>query len=58
MKIIDFILKNIEDFLIFIGLLLLVLATFMMNTIAGIYVLGLILILLGVYFTKFPMKGR
>lgn len=58
-KIKQFLLNHAEDFLIFIGLFLVILATFLLNTIAGIYVTGIILFLQGVYFTKFPIrKGR
>lgn len=58
-KIKQFLLNHVEDFLIFIGLFLVILATFMLNSIAGIYATGISLFLLGVYFTKFPLKkGR
>ncbi|WP_019850635.1 hypothetical protein [Desulfitobacterium sp. PCE1] len=52
-------LDYLEDFLIFMGLLLIMLATFLLNSIAGIYATGIILFLLGVYFIRFPIKkGR
>jgi membrane-bound ClpP family serine protease len=58
-KVKQFLLSNIEDFLIFAGLILIIIATFILSFIAGIYVTGIILLILGCYFTKFPArKGR
>lgn len=47
---------NIEDILILSGLLLIIIATFLINIIAGIYITGLILLALGIYFTKYPVR--
>ncbi|MGJ7044642.1 hypothetical protein HNR52_000826 [Thermoanaerobacterium thermosulfurigenes] len=44
--------NHIEDILILSGLTLIVIATFLLNIIIGIYVLGLILLALGIYFTR------
>lgn len=45
--------KYIEDILILGGLTLIVIATFLINTIIGLYVLGFILVGLGVFFLKY-----
>lgn len=50
------ILKYIEDVLIFSGLTLIVVATFLLSKIIGMYILGLILVGLGVLFLKYPPK--
>lgn len=48
--------KYIEDILIFGGLVLTIIATFLWSKIAGLYVLGGCLFGLGVYFAKYPLK--
>ncbi|RXI56944.1 hypothetical protein DP125_13245 [Clostridium tetani] len=48
----------IEDFFIFIGLLLIVITTFLINFYIGMYVLAIIFIALGVYFAKNPLRRR
>lgn len=48
----------IEDFFIFIGLILTIITTFLINFYIGMYVLGIIFILLGIYFAKNPLKRR
>ncbi|ACL19509.1 hypothetical protein Dhaf_1456 [Desulfitobacterium hafniense DCB-2] len=49
----------LEDIFVFLGLLLIILASLMINIILGIYAAGVILFLLGVYFIRFPIrKGR
>jgi hypothetical protein len=53
-----FIIKYLEDILIMSGLLIIVTATFLISSIFGMYVLGLILFSLGVYFSKYPLKER
>jgi membrane-bound ClpP family serine protease len=53
-KIIKYILKYIEDILIFSGLILIVIATFLLSKIIGLYVLGLILFGLGIFFSRHP----
>jgi len=52
------ILKYIEDILIISGLLLIIIATFLISVIAGIYLLGLVLFGLGIFFTRHPPKLR
>lgn len=46
----------IEDILILSGLACIVIATFLLSKIAGIYVLGFTLVGLGIYFTKCPLR--
>ncbi|MCY6957951.1 hypothetical protein OW729_04950 [Clostridium sp. ZC22-4] len=48
----------IEDFFIFIGLILIVITTFLINSYIGMYVLAIIFIGLGVYFSKNPLRRR
>lgn len=52
-KIVKHFVKHFEDTLIFGGLFLIVKATFLINYIAGLYVLGFIFIALGIFFLKF-----
>jgi len=47
-----------EDFFILTGLFLIILATFLLSEIIGLYVLGFILIGIGVMFTRIRPKGR
>lgn len=56
-KIVKFIKNYIEDILILSGLAIIVIATFLVSKIIGLYVLGSILFGLGIYFTKCPL-GR
>lgn len=46
----------IEDFLIISGLAVIVTATFLLSTIAGLYCMGGCLLALGVYFTVYPIR--
>ena len=48
----------IEDFFILTGLFLIIIATFLLSEIIGLYVLGFILIGIGVMFTRIRPKGR
>lgn len=48
----------IEDIFILTGLFLVILATFLLSKIIGMYILGFILIGIGVMFTKIRPKGR
>ncbi|WP_317723200.1 hypothetical protein [Clostridium tetani] len=48
----------IEDFFIFIGLILIVITTFLINFYIGMYVLAIIFIGLGIYFAKNPLRRR
>jgi hypothetical protein len=50
--------KWIEDILILSGLGFIILATFLLSTVAGFYVLGVCLFGLGLWFTKYPPKGK
>ncbi|AGY77980.1 hypothetical protein [Clostridium autoethanogenum] len=55
-KIKQFISQNIEDILIFLGLFFILYATFLINYIAFLYILGFILLGIGVFLIKFPKK--
>ena len=46
--------KYIEDIFIFCGLGLIIVTTFFVSKIAGLYLLGFILIGLGLYFSRNP----
>lgn len=46
----------IEDILILSGLTCIVIATFLLSKIVGVYVLGVALLGLGIYFTKYPPR--
>lgn len=48
----------IEDFFIFMGLVLIVITTFLIDFYIGMYVLAIIFIVLGIYFAKNPLKRR
>lgn|GEM_PF-2602499 len=48
--------EEIEYILIFGGLFLMVLATFLIHPIIGLYVLGVVLLGLGIHFTKYPPR--
>jgi len=48
----------VEDFFIFLGLTPIVAATFALNTIAGVYGLGFILLIIGVIMARNPPKRR
>ncbi|AUN11448.1 hypothetical protein CF057_11680 [Clostridium botulinum] len=50
--------EYIEDFFIFIGLILIIITTFLINFYIGMYVLSIIFIILGIYFAKNPLKRR
>jgi hypothetical protein len=51
-KILIFLGKIAEDFLILSGLIFIISATFMLNKIAGIYVLGFILLFIGLLIAR------
>lgn len=53
---INLIKKYLEDILILSGLSIIVIATFLISKIAGLYVTGAVLFGLGVYFSKFPLR--
>jgi len=56
-KIIKAGIKNyIEDVFILSGLFLIIKTTFYINKLAGLYLLGVILLLLGIYFARNPTK--
>ncbi|MGL4569644.1 MAG: hypothetical protein ACRCVJ_01100 [Clostridium sp.] len=46
----------IEDFFIFLGLLIIAATTIKLNFYIGMYVVAVILIILGIYFAKNPLK--
>lgn len=50
--------KYLEDILILSGLLIIIGATFLVSKIIGLYVTGVALFGLGVYFSKYPLKER
>lgn len=50
--------KFAEDLLIASGLMLIILATFRLNEIAGVYVLGFILLLIGLLMARKPRERR
>jgi len=52
----DFILKYIEDFFIISGLILIVIATFLLSKIIGMYVLGVVLLGIGIFLSRHPPK--
>lgn len=51
-----FIASYFEDFCIFSGLFFIVFATFKLSKIAGLYCLGICLLLLGIWFTRNPIR--
>lgn len=52
------IIKYLEDLLILSGLTTIVIATFLVSKIGGLYCLGAVLLGLGIYFTKYPLQRR
>lgn len=50
--------KYAEDILIALGLVAIITATFLLNTIAGVYTLGGCMLGLGIWFTKHPIKTK
>jgi len=52
------IIKYMEDILILVGLFIIIVATFLISKIAGLYVTGVILFGLGIYFSKYPLYRR
>lgn len=52
----NLIIKYLEDILIISGLLIIITATFLLSKIIGLYITGIILFGLGVYFSKNPLK--
>ena len=48
--------KYIEDILIISGLTFIVVATFLWSKIVGYYSLGITLLALGIFFTRFPNR--
>lgn len=58
LKICEFIKKFIEDILILGGLTVIVIATFLLSKIAGLYCLGVVLLGVGIYFSINPPERR
>jgi hypothetical protein len=52
-----FIVQNNVEILIFLGLFFIVLASFLVNFILALYILGGILMGLGIFLLKFPSKS-
>ena len=57
-KICHFLKEHVDDMLIFSGLGVLVATTFLINTIAGLYTLGAVLFLLGIFFAITSSRRR
>ena len=58
LKVRNLVLKYIEDIFILSGLILIIIATFSLSKIIGMYVLGAILFGLGVFFSRHPPTDR
>lgn len=56
-KIKTLVLNHVVDFFIISGLIMLIYTTFLLNEIAGMYVLSAVLLMLGVYFS-IPNRRR
>lgn len=54
----NFIKNYIEDILILSGLLIIIIATFLLSKILGMYATGIILFSLGTYFSKNPFEKK
>lgn len=50
--------KFLEDFLILLGLFFIIFTTFKVNSVAGMYSTGAVLLILGVLLAKRPPEGR
>ncbi|WP_353096219.1 hypothetical protein [Tissierella praeacuta] len=57
-KIKKHIVEYIEDIFIISGLILIIIATFLVSKIIGVYVLGFILFGLGVFFSRHPPRKK
>ena len=57
-KIKDVFYNYLEDFLIIIGLIIVSGMTLLLSISIGIYVIGIIFIVLGIYFARNPLKRR
>ena len=57
-KIKDMFYNYLEDFLIIIGLVIVATMTLLLSISIGIYVIGVIFIVLGIYFARNPLKRR
>ena len=51
-----YILKYIEDIFILSGLILIIIATFSLSKIIGMYVLGIVLFGIGIFLSRHPPK--
>lgn len=58
MHLIRLMFKYLEDLLIVSGLIIIVKATFLLSKLAGMYCLGFVLLMLGIYFAKNPPSER
>jgi len=50
------VINYLEDILIVSGLILIIIATFLLSAIAGLYCFGAVLLGLGIWFAKYPFK--
>ena len=57
-KIKDIFYNYLEDFLIIIGLVIVATMTLLLSIPIGIYAIGVIFIVLGIYFARNPLKRR
>lgn len=48
--------QNIMETFMILGLFFIILATFLINTIAGLYILGLVLCIISIFLFKFPVR--
>lgn len=55
-KIIGLLIMYVEDLFIFIGLFLIIRATFILHAIAGMYVMGAIFVLIGYLISRKPLR--
>ncbi|AOY76910.1 hypothetical protein BJL90_14230 [Clostridium formicaceticum] len=55
-KLKQILLSHLEDIFIFCGLFLIVVTTFIVNVIVALYTLGGVLLILGIFLSKYPLK--
>ena len=55
-KILTFLGAFVEDFLILMGLILIIRTTYTLNTVAGTYALGFILLIIGIIMARKPPR--
>lgn len=52
------IVQNYDEFIVYLGLFFIILASFLVNKVLGFYILGAILTVLGIYLMVFPKKNN